>query len=267
MRLRILIACECSGEIRRAMRAAGHDAWSCDMKDAEDGSPFHIKGDAIAAMARGCYDEESNTYVPWDLVIAHPTCTRMSNSGALRLYKDGKKVNGPDPVKWLELEHATDFFAKFAVEYDGPLCLENPVMHGHAKERVEAKIGPERMARFTLQSVQPFNFGEDASKETILWLRGLPALKSTGYFPPRMVCRCGGIYAHADRKTGCPSCGETEAYARPRWSNQTDSGQNRLAPSAHRASDRARTVRATERAPMAESPVRWLNNGGVFSKA
>jgi len=128
--LNVLIACECSGAIRREFRALGHNAYSCDLKPAEDGSEFHIQGDAIAAILAGCPSGGK-----WDLVIAHPVCTRLANSGVLRLYKGGKKCNGIDPVKWEEMRKGAKFFGEImgACTHRGIACaLENPIQHGYA---------------------------------------------------------------------------------------------------------------------------------------
>ena len=179
--MRVLVACECSGEMRRAFRALGHDAWSCDLKPAEDGDNHHIRGDAIGVLWG----------LPWDLVIAHPVCKYLANSGSLRLYKGGKKSGGIDTERMAKVRDGAYFFRQFFTEYSGPLCVENPIMHKWAREYV----GLEDCTR---QIIQPYQFGEDASKATCLWLRGLR-------------------------------------------SNQTNSGQNRLGPSEHRAADRART--------------------------
>ena len=69
--MRVLVACEFSGTVRRAFMARGHEAWSCDLLPAEDASPFHIQGDALDAIGRG-----------WDLLITHPPCTHLAVSGA-----------------------------------------------------------------------------------------------------------------------------------------------------------------------------------------
>lgn len=206
--LEILIACECSGTIRREFRALGHRAYSCDLLPAADGSPHHLQMDALEALGR--WPEDGGQ---WDLVIAHPTCRRLALSGSLRLYLGGKKANGPDPVKWAELDQAAAFFRQFFDLYDGPLCVENPHMHGHALARIGLPPGVVK------QTVQPYEFSDDASKATVLWLRGLPKLvkNPSDYVQPRMV---NGL---------------------PRWGNQTDSGQNRLPPSAGRAAARAVT--------------------------
>lgn len=229
--MNILIACECSGIIRTEFRKRGHNAYSCDLQAAEDSQEFHIQADALEIMKRGC-EMEPGYFAPWDLVIAHPVCTRLANSGSLRLYKGGKFENGIDHWKMHEMWRAALFFRQFFVLPEGKpvprLCVENPIQHIHAREA-------HACGRPT-QIVQPWEFGEDASKATGLWLRGLPELKQTSLVPPRVVIGANG------RK-----------YAR--WANQTDSGQNRLGPSDHRAADRSRTYKGIAEA-MAEQ---WGN--------
>jgi hypothetical protein len=146
--------------------------------------------------------------------IIHPPCTRLANSGSLRLYIDGKKCNGVDPIKWAELEEGAKFFRDcWQAAGNVPFAIENPIQHNHA-------IALHGCGKQN-QIVQPYDFGDDASKATALWLHGLPELKQTSICLPRVVVHNGRKYA--------------------RWSNQTDGGQNNLAPSAHRAIDRART--------------------------
>lgn len=211
--LRVLIACECSGVVREAFRARSHVAYSCDLKSARDGSPFHIVGDALEILRRGC-EITPGVFVPWDLVIAHPPCTFLCHSGVLRLYKDGKKRHGTDFYRWAKMRDGAAFFDAFAQVYSGPLCIENPVMHGHAFTLLS-----ESTQMMDRQTVQPWQFGEDASKATVLWLRGLPrlTLNPGSFFPPRIV------------------------NGKKRWGNQTDSGQNKLAPSPTRGALRAVT--------------------------
>lgn len=92
--MRVLVAFERSGKVRSAFRRRGHDAWSCDIEPADDGDDHHLQMDAIlAAYSRG----------PWDLMIAHPVCTFLCNSGAKHLYAGMKKENGPDPDRWARL--------------------------------------------------------------------------------------------------------------------------------------------------------------------
>ncbi len=202
--MKVRIYCECSGVLRDAFLALGHEAKSVDLQPDAKGSPHHVQGDALEVM-RG----ESGV----DLAICHPPCTRLANSGALRLYRGGKKVNGIDPLMWSDMLAGAEFFRRFfeVAERAGilRLCVENPIQHVHAV-MAHGCGRPD-------QIVQPYDFGDDASKATALWLRGLPELKPTGYFAPRYV---------GDR---------------PRWSNQTDSGQNKLTPSAERGQLRATT--------------------------
>lgn len=225
--MKVRIYCERSGIIREAFRALGHDAISIDLEPAEDGSPHHIQADALEVLKV----EKS------DLDIAHPECRRLANSGVLRLYKGGKFANGVDWEKWQEMERAALFFRQFFVLSKAKrLCVENSIQHGHALEA--HGCGKPN------QIIQPYNFGADASKSTALWLRGLPQLKPTQYIKPRMVCKeCGWScgYEDAFKERGCPACDAMFNQLLPRWSNQTDSGQNKLTPSPTRSMDRART--------------------------
>lgn len=158
--LRVLIACEFSGIVRRAFAARGHDAWSCDLLPAEDRSNKHIVGDARDILDDG-----------WDLLmVAHPPCTRLCNSGVrwLHVPPPGRTT---DEI-WCELDEAADLFGTF---WNAPIelvCIENPVMHRHAKTRIR-NFAP------AAQSVQPWQFGHGEVKRTCLWLRGLPLLTPT----------------------------------------------------------------------------------------
>lgn len=208
--MRVLVACEFSGVVRRAFRALGHEAWSCDLLPAEDGSEFHLQGDCLSVLGDS-----------WDLLIAHPPCTRLSNSGVLRLYREGKKINGIDPLKWAEMEAGANFFAALWNSDIARICVENPIMHGHAKQVIKSV---SKIPLSKPQRIQPFEFGHPESKATLLWTRGLPRLKHTCIL-------------------ALPECGH--------WENQTPSGQNKLGPSPERAANRARTYSGIARA-MAE---------------
>ena len=165
--MRILIACECSGIVRRAFAARGHDVWSCDLKPAEDRSNRHIVGDVRDLLHDG-----------WDLLaVLHPPCTRLTNSGVrwLSVPPPGRTL----PEMWAELDEGA---ALFSACWNAPIprvAVENPVMHRHAKERI-VNFQPHA------QSVQPWQFGTDpggpdnVKKRTCLWLRGLPNLTPTG---------------------------------------------------------------------------------------
>lgn len=157
---RVLIACEYSGTVRRAFTARGYDAWSCDLLPAEDGSNRHIVGDARELLNDG-----------WDmLMVAHPPCTRLCNSGVrwLNVAPPGRTLED----MWAELEEGAALFSAFWNAPIDRVCIENPVMHRHAKERIVNYAPPA-------QSVQPWQFGHGETKRTCFWLRGLPPLTPT----------------------------------------------------------------------------------------
>jgi len=154
--MRVLIGCERFGRVRQAFRALGHDAWSCDLVPALDGSPHHLQCDVLTVLGQG-----------WDLAIFHPDCTYLCNSGAKHLYRGMNKANGPDPKRWRDMRKGARFF-KTLLDCDIPkVAVENPIMLGCAK----AIIGREQS-----QIIQPWMFGDPETKATCLWLRGLPLL-------------------------------------------------------------------------------------------
>jgi len=149
MMMRVLIACEYSGRVRNAFRALGHDAWSCDLLPAEDGSEFHYQRDVFAVL---------DSTKPWDMLIAHPPCTHLAVSGARHFEekrKDGRQ------------KEAVDFFLRLAGLPIPRIAIENPVciMSGLWRE-------PD-------QIIQPWQFGHGETKATCLWLKGLPPLLPT----------------------------------------------------------------------------------------
>lgn len=157
---RVLIACEFSGTVRRAFAARGFDAWSCDLLPAEDRSNKHIVGDARALLGGN-----------WDLlVVCHPPCTRLCNSGV-------RWLSVPPPGKsraqiWADLDDAAALFSAFWNAPIPRIAIENPVMHRHAKERI---VNYQPFA----QSIQPWQFGHPETKRTCLWLKNLPPLTPT----------------------------------------------------------------------------------------
>lgn len=161
MAVNVLIACERSGAVRRAFRARGWPAWSCDLEPADDGSPHHIQGDAIAAA----YGEN------WGLIIAHPECTYLSNSGAKHLYAGMKAENGPNGDRWALMGAAAAFFKAMLNAPASRVAVENPIMLGHPRRLFDI---PE-----PTQTIQPWQFGHGETKATCLWLRGLPPLVPT----------------------------------------------------------------------------------------
>tara|TARA_R100000315_G_scaffold44154_2_gene19690 strand:+ start:497 stop:1114 length:618 start_codon:yes stop_codon:yes gene_type:complete len=153
--MRVLVACEYSGRVREAFRAKGHDAWSCDLLPADDDSPYHYEGDVLDIIDDG-----------WDLMIAHPPCTYFTNSGVCWL--TGKnKIEG----RWEHLDEAAVFFNRL-LDADIPkICVENPIPHKYAIERIGGR-------KYT-QLIQPYMFGHKETKATCFWLKGLDPLVPT----------------------------------------------------------------------------------------
>ena len=162
---RVLIACEESGVMRRAFAAIGHDAWSCDLQPARDGSNRHIRGDVRDHLGDG-----------WDLlIVAHPPCTRLCNSGV-------RWLSSPPPGRtlasmWAELDEGAALFSDCWNAPVPRIAVENPVMHKHAKARLPADLPKP-------QIVQPWWFGDQAFKATGFYLRGLPPLVATDRLDP-----------------------------------------------------------------------------------
>lgn len=168
--MKILIGCEFTGTVRRAFTAAHpeHDIWSCDLLPSLDRSNRHIVGDVRTVLNDG-----------WDLLaVLHPPCTRLCNSGV-------RWITTPPPGKThaqiqRELEEGADLFSTL-LNCDIPRkCIENPVMHKHAKALI-------RNYREFSQSVQPWMFGDFETKRTCLWLENLPPLTPT--FDTIEACR------------------------------------------------------------------------------
>jgi len=151
--MKILVACEESQAVTIAFRNAGHEAWSCDLLPCSGGHPeWHIQGDARTQLWK----------MGWDLVIAHPPCDRLANSGVRWL--DERNL-------WDEMLSATRFFNQFI--YYGrqgyKIAIENPVQHKYAREEIEKYH----------QIIQPYQFGHMEKKTTCLWLYNLPKLNET----------------------------------------------------------------------------------------
>lgn len=163
--LKVLIGCETSGRVRRAFAALGHDAWSCDLLPADDGSNRHIICDIRDILDDG-----------WDLLaVMHPPCTRLCNSGVrwLKVPPPGRTLD----EMWAELDEGA---ALFSACWNAPIpriAVENPIMHRYAKERIRDYQPPA-------QTVQPWWFGDEAFKGTGLYLRGLAPLVPTNRLTP-----------------------------------------------------------------------------------
>jgi hypothetical protein len=146
--MRVLVACEFSGIVREAFCKRGHDAWSCDLLPAEDGSTKHIQDDASTVARLGLME--------WDLMIAHPPCTHLAVSGA-RWFKD----------KLVEQQAALDFVRNLLDAPIQRIALENPISIISSRIRKPDQI------------IQPWQFGHGETKATCLWLKGLPKLVPT----------------------------------------------------------------------------------------
>jgi len=160
--VRVLVACEFSGIVRDSFAARGHDCWSCDLLESESPGQ-HIVGDAMSVA----YQSQ------WDLMIAHPPCTRLTNAGVRWLHTPPKQRTLKE--MWAELDADAAFYVALR---DAPIekkAIENPIMHPHAKDRIK----PGRR-----QIVQPWWFGEKAFKATGFELVGLSDLTPTDKLVP-----------------------------------------------------------------------------------
>lgn len=241
--MRVLVACEYSGRVRDAFRRLGHDAMSCDLLPTEAPGP-HYQGDVRDVLYDG-----------WDLMIAHPPCTYLSVSG---MHWTTRGLRDP------QLTEDALSFVRLLMDAPIPrIGIENPVSVISSRIRKPDQI------------IHPWMFGNDASKKTCLWLKNLPKLDV--YYPS--VVPPGGwqkVIEAADMLE-CEMCGEpfcpehNEHYAdcgclgphvdeasykvidgflfgtmenpplKPRWANQTASGQNKLGPSNDRWKIRSET--------------------------
>jgi len=150
--LKVLIACEKSGVVREAFRAAGHDAWSCDIDPALDDQTHHICGDAIEVSRAGS----------WGLMVAHPPCTHITYASTMHWNKPG----------WKDRQQSDLVF--FLLMLRAPIeriAVENP------------RGLPAKLIRKPDDIVEPYEFGHDVSKRTYLWLKNLPPLMRTLYNP------------------------------------------------------------------------------------
>lgn len=225
---RVLIGYSACPLTRAAFAGQGHDAWTCDLLPARDGSSMHLQGDIWPYLLDG----------GWDFALLHPMCTMMTVSSAWAL-KDADFARYPGvgyhqkvkastltgaPRRKKQTEEFDNFQRLLALPF--PVAIENP-----APSMISTNI------RKPNQIIHPWMFGDDASKGTGLWLtKGTPLLVSNpeNYVTPRIV------------------------EGKPRWANQTDSGQNNLSPGADRWLQRSKTYRGIAWA-MGNQWGKWLN--------
>lgn len=222
MKPKVLIGYSACPLTRAAFERAGVEAWTCDQLPARDGNTTrHIQDDVWNVLRER-----------WHLAVLHPMCTFLTVSAAWA-YGDGpyhQRVQPGTLVGAARRDARNLALANFRalLELPFPVVAENP-----SPSFINRSIRPPD------QVIQPYDFGDDASKSTGLWLtRGLPLLRATRYVQPRLVCSsCKGVFAHGRHR--CPHCGGERHL--PRWANQTDSGQNRLSPGDDRWLERSKT--------------------------
>jgi len=219
---KVLIGYSACPLTRAAFEAKGHDVWTCDLLPARDNSAKHLQGDIWQVALSQS----------WGFAVLHPMCTYLTVSAAWA-YGDGPYHQKVKPgtlvgaARRAARDEALENFRRL-LALPFPVAIENPGSSFVAK----AIRRPD-------QIIHPHQFGDDASKATGFWLtKGVPLLQPTEQVAPRMV------------------------DGRPRWANQTDSGQNRLSPSATRWLERSATYPGIA-AAMGEQWGRWLNDKGV----
>lgn len=195
--MKVLVACEYSGRVRDAFIRAGHDAISCDLLPSDSDLGRHYQGDVFDIINDG-----------FDLMIAHPPCTYLSVSG---MHWTARGLRDPKLT-----EDALEFVKRLMDSPIDRIAIENPISIISSRIRKPECI------------IQPWQFGEDASKKTCLWLKNLPVLQPTKIVDPRVV------------------------EGKKRWGNQTDNGQNVLTPSVDRWKIRSTTYQGIANAMAAQ---------------
>jgi len=230
--MKIIVGCEESQAVTKELRKLGHEAYSCDLKPCSGGHPeWHIQADifeVLSAIKFYTSDNRPHLISEWDLGIFFPDCTFLTCS-AEWAYKE--------PPYHQKLKPGTLFGKDRVIAREKAIQFVKDLYNcGIAKVAIENPVGVlTRYFRKPNQVIQPFMFGNDASKKTCLWLKNLPELTPTKYIEPRYVNK------------------------KPRWSNQTDSGQNKLPPSEERAKLRSKTYLGIAEA-MAEQWTRKCEN-------
>ena len=185
--MNVLVACEESQRVCTAFREKGHNAFSCDILPCSGGHPeWHIQGDVLPLLNGNCEfwtkDKDWRGVCwhfiqgKWDLIIAHPPCTYLTNAGACRMYPKKGQI---DPNRFAKAMEAKKFFMDFLNADCEKICIENPI----PLSVVEL---PEKT-----QVIQPYEFGHPYTKKTYLWLKGLPNLVPTNIVEPVGPYVCG----------------------------------------------------------------------------
>lgn len=180
--MRVLIACEESQTVCKAFRKKGHEAYSCDIVECSGGHPeWHINQDVLPLIGGDCKfttcDGELHTISgKWDMIIAHPPCTYLTNAGACRMYPQKGQI---DSNRFAKAMDAKKFFMAFFNAECKKICIENPI-----------PLSVVQLPKKT-QVIQPFEFGHPYTKKTYLWLKGLPNLFPTNIVKPVGPYVCG----------------------------------------------------------------------------
>lgn len=199
--MKILVACEESQAVCKAFRARGHEAYSADIQEPSGGHPeWHILGDVLPLINGDCTfftmdGGAHNISGEWDLIIAHPPCTYMTNAGAVRMRVKGQIVQ----ERYNKAMEAKAFFMEFYNAQCPRVAIENPT---------PMKI--INLPEYT-QAIQPYQYGHPYSKRTCLWLKNLPPLQPTkilAFHEPYVNGGCkdahGNYRKFQGRKERCP---------------------------------------------------------------
>ena len=198
--MNVLVACEESQEVCKAFRAHGHEAYSCDLQECSGGHPeWHVVCDCRCLITECCWicsfdreipDEMFGTFktqdgkrhnlpARWDIIIAHPPCTYISNAGARWLFPHGKL----NYERWQKGRNGAEFLAYFLSAPCDKIAVENPI---------PSKIF--HIPPYT-QVIQPYEYGHPYSKKTCLWLKGLPLLRPTEIVTEHIPYVSSGSYS------------------------------------------------------------------------
>lgn len=212
--MNVLVACEEPQTVCLAFRRKGHNAFSCDLQSPSGGHPeWHVLGDATELLKERdvefvTMDGVKHNIPKWDLLIAHPPCTYLSNAGAARLYRkiDGKSYVNVDRLnKGLD---AKEFFMRFLTAPVERKAIENPV-----------PSGIYRLPRYA-QIVQPYEHGHPYSKKTCLWLVNLPNLIPTNVVKPI----CSWVSGGSERADGTARANKGTRFRDSRTRSKTFAG-------------------------------------------
>lgn len=201
--MKVIVACEESQVVCKAFRARGHEAYSCDILPCSGGHPeWHIQDDVMNVIPHA-HRYGQKTYFPiddsglkWDLMIAHPPCTYLANSGVSHLYmvgavtENGTKIKVPYQPRWDLMMTAGEFFARLLCADIEKIAIENPIPHKYALDKIDEclwihyrrhDLDPRYYPRNPKydQIIHPWQFGHMEQKPTCLWLKNVPALTET----------------------------------------------------------------------------------------